>query len=158
MLLPAQESSDWFTTGPRGTWIGPSLRPQSPLLLPGDYPSVAPIPASLPPGLVLQRGVLTAGTPLGISLWPWLAYLFLGLLLGFLIHPVQLIQVIHKHGPYLLNQLSDLGECVSSCPTGCDSCSRLCLGHLLGGGQCRPGPDLLGEYDINVGDHSGSGL
>lgn len=32
------------------------------------------------------------------------------------------------------------------------------LGHLLEGGQCHPGPDLLGECDINVSDHSGSGL
>lgn len=77
---------------------------------------MAPVPAFLPLGL--QQGVLTAGTPLGISHWLWLAHLFLGRLLGFLIHPVQLIQVIHKHRPYLLNQLSDLGECACSCPRG----------------------------------------
>lgn len=77
----------------------------------------------LPPpplGLDLQQGVLTTGTPPGLSHWLWLAHLFLGLLLRFLVHPVELIQGIHEHRSYLVNQLFDLGECVSLCPRGRD--------------------------------------
>lgn len=75
-----------------------------------DSWSLFPGPPKVPPNChpcLQSGGVVRAPSPHVGSPLP---YLFAGFVLGLIIHPVQLIQRLHEHRPYLVYELMDLGE------------------------------------------------